>query len=147
MLVPQVLVYHDLLGMLSHPHHAKVTPKFCKQYSQVGAAIQSALQQYRQDVESRAFPTQRFSPYRIPAAEVAALAYELRKKGLGHVAEAVEAEARDGASEPPGVPVPGLDASSLAQMGAQMGATAGGSGGAGAQGGDEGAASAAAAGK
>ncbi len=32
----QVLVYHDLLGMMSHPHHAKVTPKFCKQYAQVG---------------------------------------------------------------------------------------------------------------
>ncbi|GFP81325.1 3-methyl-2-oxobutanoate hydroxymethyltransferase 2 mitochondrial [Phtheirospermum japonicum] len=26
----QVLVYHDLLGMLQHPHHAKVTPKFSK---------------------------------------------------------------------------------------------------------------------
>ncbi|CAD5327378.1 unnamed protein product [Arabidopsis thaliana] len=25
-----VLVYHDLLGMMQHPHHAKVTPKFCK---------------------------------------------------------------------------------------------------------------------
>ncbi|WCJ37800.1 3-methyl-2-oxobutanoate hydroxymethyltransferase 2 mitochondrial [Euphorbia peplus] len=25
----QVLVYHDLLGMMQHPHHAKVTPKFC----------------------------------------------------------------------------------------------------------------------
>ena len=29
----QVLVYHDLLGMMQHPHHAKVTPKFCKQYA------------------------------------------------------------------------------------------------------------------
>eukprot|EP00960_Hanusia_phi_P073767 768082-Hanusia_phi.AAC.7 len=28
----QVLVYHDLLGMMQHPHHAKVTPKFCKQF-------------------------------------------------------------------------------------------------------------------
>ncbi len=32
----QVLVYHDLLGMMQHPHHAKVTPKFCKQYAAVG---------------------------------------------------------------------------------------------------------------
>lgn len=32
----QVLVYHDLLGMMQHPHHAKVTPKFCKQYGAVG---------------------------------------------------------------------------------------------------------------
>jgi hypothetical protein len=29
-------VYHDLLGMMQHPHHAKVTPKFCKQYAAVG---------------------------------------------------------------------------------------------------------------
>lgn len=43
----QVLVYHDLLGMLQHPHHAKVTPKFCKQYAQVGTVIQDALAQYR----------------------------------------------------------------------------------------------------
>ena len=26
----QVLVYHDMLGMLSHPHHESVTPKFAK---------------------------------------------------------------------------------------------------------------------
>ena len=36
----QVLVYHDLLGMLQHPHHAKVTPKFCKQFGNVGTVIQ-----------------------------------------------------------------------------------------------------------
>ena len=35
-----MLVYHDLLGMMQHPHHAKVTPKFCKQYGAVGSAIQ-----------------------------------------------------------------------------------------------------------
>ena len=29
-------MYHDLLGMMQHPHHAKVTPKFCKQYAAVG---------------------------------------------------------------------------------------------------------------
>jgi 3-methyl-2-oxobutanoate hydroxymethyltransferase len=36
-----VLVYHDLLGMMQHPHHAKVTPKFCKQYGAVGEVISS----------------------------------------------------------------------------------------------------------
>ena len=46
----QVLVYHDLLGMMQHPHHAKVTPKFCKQYAAVGAAIQEALQSYAEEV-------------------------------------------------------------------------------------------------
>ncbi|AQK91102.1 3-methyl-2-oxobutanoate hydroxymethyltransferase 1 mitochondrial [Zea mays] len=39
----QVLVYHDLLGMLQHPHHAKVTPKFCKQFGNVGDVINKAL--------------------------------------------------------------------------------------------------------
>ena len=37
--VRQVLVYHDLLGMMQHPHHAKVTPKFCKQYAAVGQVL------------------------------------------------------------------------------------------------------------
>ena len=49
----QVLVYHDLLGMMQHPHHAKVTPKFCKQYAAVGAIIQEGLQQYRAEVSAR----------------------------------------------------------------------------------------------
>ena len=53
MLPPQVLVYHDLLGMISHPHHAKVAPKFCKRYADVGASIQAALQQYRDEVGVR----------------------------------------------------------------------------------------------
>eukprot|EP00798_Chlamydomonas_sp_ICE-L_P028055 gene28055-31156_t len=35
----QVLVYHDLLGMMSHPHHAKVTPKFCKQIAESEAKV------------------------------------------------------------------------------------------------------------
>jgi 3-methyl-2-oxobutanoate hydroxymethyltransferase len=59
-----VLVYHDLLGLRSHPHHAKVTPKFCKQYAHVGSTIQGALQQYREEVTSRQFPTTRYSPYK-----------------------------------------------------------------------------------
>ncbi|THF95464.1 hypothetical protein TEA_007726 [Camellia sinensis var. sinensis] len=44
----QVLVYHDLLGMMQHPHHAKVTPKFCKQYGQVGDVINKALSDVEQ---------------------------------------------------------------------------------------------------
>ena len=53
---PQVLVYHDLLGMMQHPHHAKVTPKFCKQYAAIGTNIQSALQQYRDEVRPKGVP-------------------------------------------------------------------------------------------
>ncbi|KAF5946805.1 hypothetical protein HYC85_017033 [Camellia sinensis] len=46
----KVLVYHDLLGMMQHPHHAKVTPKFCKQYGQVGDVINKALSEYKEEV-------------------------------------------------------------------------------------------------
>lgn len=43
-------MYHDLLGMMQHPHYVKVTPKFCKQYASVGTVIQEALQSYRDEV-------------------------------------------------------------------------------------------------
>lgn len=89
----QVLVYHDLLGMMSHPHHAKVSPKFCKQYAAVGSHIQQALSQYREEVAAGQFPTPAFSPYRIPEQEVNNLCVELRARGLGDVASAVEEEA------------------------------------------------------
>ena len=36
----QVLVFHDMLGMTSHPHHAQFVPKFCKKYAQLGHIIQ-----------------------------------------------------------------------------------------------------------
>ena len=62
----QVLVYHDLLGMMQHPHHAKVTPKFCKQYGNVGVEIEKSLSAFNQEVKSRAFPSPAFSPYKIP---------------------------------------------------------------------------------
>ncbi|KAI8472039.1 MAG: ketopantoate hydroxymethyltransferase [Monoraphidium minutum] len=91
----QVLVYHDMLGMMSHPHHAKVTPKFCKRYAEVGTAIQAALQAYREDVESREFPGLRYSPYSIKAHEVVALEAELAAAGMPEVARAV----RDAAHE------------------------------------------------
>lgn len=39
----QVLVFHDMLGMLSHPQHEQFVPKFCKKYAQVGHAIQGGL--------------------------------------------------------------------------------------------------------
>lgn len=87
----QVLVYHDLLGMLSHPHHAKVAPKFCKQYARVGAEIQDALARYRDDVSSRAFPGRAFSPYALAAPEAEALAARLEERGDAELAETVRA--------------------------------------------------------
>lgn len=38
-LVLQVLVYHDMLGMLQHPHHAQFVPRFCKKYASVGDEV------------------------------------------------------------------------------------------------------------
>lgn len=61
----QVLVYHDLLGMVSHPHHEHFAPRFCKQYAQVGRAIQTALAAYRDDVTERRFPSPQHAPYTI----------------------------------------------------------------------------------
>lgn len=39
---PQVLVYHDMLGMLQHPHHAQFVPRFCKNYANVGEEVRWA---------------------------------------------------------------------------------------------------------
>lgn len=53
----QVLVFHDLLGMLQHPQHAKVAPKFCKRYADVGLIVQRALEEYKDEVRARTFPS------------------------------------------------------------------------------------------
>ncbi|WP_028321072.1 3-methyl-2-oxobutanoate hydroxymethyltransferase [Desulfatiglans anilini] len=47
----QVLVYHDVLGLFE-----RFTPKFVKQYVNLAPQIREALAQYKQDVESGAFP-------------------------------------------------------------------------------------------
>ncbi|GAB4817262.1 hypothetical protein N2152v2_004308 [Parachlorella kessleri] len=86
----QVLVYHDLLGMMQHPHHAKVTPKFCKQYAAVGHVIQEALGAYHRDVVAGDFPSQKYSPYKIPQQEVELLMRDLEREGLTKARDAVE---------------------------------------------------------
>jgi 3-methyl-2-oxobutanoate hydroxymethyltransferase len=65
----QVLVFHDMLGMLSHPHHEQFVPKFCKKYAKVGHAIQQGLQDFRADVESGVFPGEEYSPYLMSEGE------------------------------------------------------------------------------
>ncbi|KAI8021546.1 hypothetical protein LOK49_LG03G02175 [Camellia lanceoleosa] len=84
----QVLVYHDLLGMMQHPHHAKVTPKFCKQYGQVGDVINKALSEYKEEVTNGSFPGPAHSPYKINAADVDGFLNELQKLGLDKAASA-----------------------------------------------------------
>ena len=65
----QVLVYHDLLGMMQHPWHAAHVLKFCKMYASVGSVINEALAQYRDEVRQGQFPSLQYSPYQISAEE------------------------------------------------------------------------------
>ncbi|XP_020585696.1 3-methyl-2-oxobutanoate hydroxymethyltransferase 1, mitochondrial-like [Phalaenopsis equestris] len=87
----QVLVYHDLLGMLQHPHHAKVTPKFCKQYGRVGDIINKSLSDFKHEVENRVFPGPSHTPYKISADIVDGFRKELEKMGLKAAASAAAA--------------------------------------------------------
>ncbi|XP_028769235.1 3-methyl-2-oxobutanoate hydroxymethyltransferase 1, mitochondrial [Neltuma alba] len=84
----QVLVYHDLLGMLQHPHHAKVTPKFCKQYACVGEVINNALLEYKEEVTNGSFPDPGHSPYKIDDTDVNDFLHELQRLGLDKAASA-----------------------------------------------------------
>ncbi|KAL6124121.1 hypothetical protein ACLB2K_076636 [Fragaria x ananassa] len=84
----QVLVYHDLLGMMQRPHHAKVTQKFCKQYAHVGDIINKALVEYKEDVISGAFQGASHNPYKINAADVDGFVSELQRMGLDKAASA-----------------------------------------------------------
>jgi len=65
----QVLVFHDMLGMLSHPHHQQFVPKFCKKYAQVGHSIQEGFSQFKSEVESGVFPGDAYSPYVMSEGE------------------------------------------------------------------------------
>lgn len=67
----QVLVFHDMLGMTSHPHHAQFVPKFCKRYAQLGHVIQEGLAEYKRDVEDGTFPGEAYSPYIMKSDEKA----------------------------------------------------------------------------
>jgi 3-methyl-2-oxobutanoate hydroxymethyltransferase len=62
-------VFHDMLGMTSHPHHAQFVPKFCKSYAQLGHIIQDGLAEYKRDVESGTFPGAEYSPYTMKEDE------------------------------------------------------------------------------
>jgi 3-methyl-2-oxobutanoate hydroxymethyltransferase len=97
----QVLVYHDLLGMMQHPHHAKVTPKFCKQYANVGEVITGALERFKDEVSTGEFPGMSYSPYRVSDEDSNRLVRLLEQKGLDAAAEAVLdcPTAKTGASE------------------------------------------------
>lgn len=65
----QVLVYHDLLGLMLHPHHAKHVPSFCKKYATCGEDIHQALVSFKSEVHAHQFPTEAFAPYKMSAEE------------------------------------------------------------------------------
>ena len=60
----QVLVWHDLLGLYDGR-----TPRFVKQYANLGAEIERALGEYVADVRSGAFPEERHT-YAMPEEEL-----------------------------------------------------------------------------
>jgi 3-methyl-2-oxobutanoate hydroxymethyltransferase len=58
----QILVFHDLVGLTFAP-----AAKFVRRYGDAGAVIRSAIEEYREDVERRAFPSDEES-YHLPEA-------------------------------------------------------------------------------
>ncbi|KAF5946273.1 hypothetical protein HYC85_016501 [Camellia sinensis] len=66
----------------------QVTPKFCKQYGQVGDVINKALSEYKEEVTNGSFPGPAHSPYKINAADVDGFLNELQKLGLDKAASA-----------------------------------------------------------
>jgi 3-methyl-2-oxobutanoate hydroxymethyltransferase len=73
----QVLVWHDLLGL--YEGH---TPRFVKQYAQLGVEIRRALGAYVGEVRSGAFPEERHT-YAMAAEELAAFEESLSAREAG----------------------------------------------------------------
>jgi 3-methyl-2-oxobutanoate hydroxymethyltransferase len=69
----QVLVWHDLLGLIPGP-----TPRFVKKYADIAGDISRALDAYVTDIRTRAFPTDQHT-YGMPDAERARLDDNVRK--------------------------------------------------------------------
>lgn len=95
----QVLVFHDLLGMSSHPHHEEFVPKFCKQYSRVGVDINNGLAQFKEEVEGGVFPGEKYSPYVMSEEETSIfddlLERDAEKRKLNHVEAASKLKQSD----------------------------------------------------
>lgn len=65
-----------------------MAPKFCKQYAQVGVAINEGLKLFREEVESVTYPSKATSPYKIADAELEAFLCMLDQEGLHDSASA-----------------------------------------------------------
>jgi 3-methyl-2-oxobutanoate hydroxymethyltransferase len=90
----QVLVYHDLLGMMAHPHHTNVAPKFSKQYAQLGNIVDEAILNYAREVRTGEFPSDQYSPYRIPDGDLEQFRRYAAQARSNSSASGREAEAR-----------------------------------------------------
>lgn len=99
----QVLVYHDMLGILSHPHHAKVAPKFSKFFAELGPQIHDAIGNYCRQVKERDFPNEEYTPYSIGDDEFEGFCEEvrdkMRKKIRGGVGKRERRNVGDGKSD------------------------------------------------
>jgi 3-methyl-2-oxobutanoate hydroxymethyltransferase len=62
----QILVFHDLVGLTFAP-----AAKFVRRYADLGSAIRSAVEHYREDVEHHAFPADEESYHLSEAARQA----------------------------------------------------------------------------
>jgi 3-methyl-2-oxobutanoate hydroxymethyltransferase len=69
----QVLIYHEVIGM-----HLGKTPRYVKQYGDIGAQINTALTRYCEEVQTGGFPDRNYS-YLMERKEIALFHKQLRK--------------------------------------------------------------------
>jgi 3-methyl-2-oxobutanoate hydroxymethyltransferase len=72
-----------------------VTPKFCKQYARVGDVINKALSEYKEEVQSKAFPGPSHTPYKISTKDIDGFLKELQRLGLNDAATAAATAAEN----------------------------------------------------
>jgi 3-methyl-2-oxobutanoate hydroxymethyltransferase len=83
----QILVFHDMVGLTFAP-----AAKFVRRYADVGTLIRSAVEQYREDVEHHAFPTDAES-YHLPGAGRRSLRAEFDEAELDEYSAMVNQDA------------------------------------------------------
>ncbi|KAL4185751.1 hypothetical protein AMTRI_Chr10g7480 [Amborella trichopoda] len=71
----------------------QVVPKFCKQYGHVGAEINRALSDFREEVVNHSFPGPEHTPYRISSDALDGFLNELERRGLSKAASSAAAAA------------------------------------------------------
>lgn len=73
----QVLVYHDVLGLFD-----RFRPRFVKPYAELGKVIVTALQAYKDEVQSRRFPAEEHT-YHMAGGEEAAFLQAIKHTDRG----------------------------------------------------------------